>query len=71
MLISSASRVQVLGGRVGPSHNEASAIKVYDEGFARPSDITLDGVLFQEYTRDPGVHTECLAGVVGQPARHP
>ncbi len=45
---------------MGPSDNEASAIKVYDEGFARPSDITLDGVLFQEYIRDPGVHTERL-----------
>ncbi len=60
MLVSSARRVAVLGGRVGPSHNEASAIKVYDEGFPRPSDITLDGVLFQDYTRDPGEHTECL-----------
>jgi hypothetical protein len=60
MIISSASRVQVLGGRIGPLRNFASAIKIYDQGFSRPADITLDGVSFENYTRDPGTHTECL-----------
>lgn len=56
-----ASWVSVIGGSVGPSHNENSYIAVPDDDVAQPSrHIRIDGVRFHDVTRDANVHVECL-----------
>jgi hypothetical protein len=50
--------VSVIGGSVGPSQNY---IAVPNDDASRPSrHILVDGVRFDDVSRDPGEHVECL-----------
>jgi len=64
MFIYSASHVNVLGGEVGPGQglDYDSQISTAGPGDPPPTDITIDGVWFHDWWRQPGTdyHTECL-----------
>jgi hypothetical protein len=60
LMLYGTRQVSVLGGDYGPSHNEYSFISSPGPGQGDPGAIVIDGVRFHDYTRDGGVHTECV-----------
>jgi hypothetical protein len=52
--IAGGSHIRVLGGDVGPAND------IYSSVGYNASKVAIDGVYFHDYTRDPGVHMECL-----------
>jgi hypothetical protein len=56
-----SSHISILGGSVGPSHNDNSYISVPNPNVAQPSrNILIDGVRFHDVTHDDNSHVECL-----------
>jgi hypothetical protein len=59
-VISSSRNIKVLGGSYGPAVDTKSQVQPAPQD-VQPLNITIDGVLFHDYTRiDPGSHMECL-----------
>jgi hypothetical protein len=61
LFITSASRVRVIGGDVGPGVNVNPEIKSATGSRVAPRDILIDGLRFHDWTRtNPSAHVECL-----------
>jgi hypothetical protein len=61
LFITSASKVRVIGGDVGPGVNANPEIKAQPGSRVPPRDVLIDGVRFHDWTRtDPSAHVECL-----------
>jgi hypothetical protein len=61
LFITSAARISVLGGSVGPGTDVSSQIKAESGSTTPPRDIRIEGVAFHDFTRsDPSAHVECL-----------
>jgi hypothetical protein len=59
--ITGASDVSVLGGRIGPTVDNAAQIKGCYQCRYAPQNITIDGVTFHDFKRaTAGQHMECL-----------
>ena len=61
LFITSASRIRVIGGDVGPGVNVNPEIKSATGSHVPPRDILIEGVRFHDWTRtNPSAHVECL-----------
>jgi hypothetical protein len=59
--ITGASDVSVLGGKIGPTVDNAAQIKGCYQCRYAPQNITIDGVTFRDFSRKTGgKHMECL-----------
>lgn len=60
--ITSASRVRVIGGEIGPGDSTDGLQIKRAEGEPNPTDILIDGVYVHDFTRieDPTDHTDCV-----------
>ncbi|MEA2659841.1 MAG: hypothetical protein QOF64_2440 [Candidatus Binatota bacterium] len=61
IFITSASRISVIGGSVGPGTNFSPEIKAAAGSTVAPRNILIDGVTFHDWTRtDLSAHVDCL-----------
>jgi hypothetical protein len=61
LFITSAARVSVLGGSIGPGTDVSPQIKAAQGSRTPPRDILIEGVAFHDFTRSsPEAHVECL-----------
>jgi hypothetical protein len=61
LFITSAEKISVLGGSVGPGTDVSSQIKAASGAKSPPRDIRIEGVTFHDFTRsDPNAHVDCL-----------
>jgi hypothetical protein len=61
IFVTSAKRITMLGGSVGPGTDYNSEIKAADGSTVAPQDILIDGVSFHDWVRrNPAAHVDCL-----------